>query len=189
MSDFEFVSIILSIVVGLAITRILSGLASLIEFRKVLRIHWLTVGWAVLVLLILVVYWFAIVNVWRDRVQWTFGNLGILLVMAITLYFWAALVLPRNLGADTDLPHHYESVRRPLFAILAIWPALGLLDFAIDGIETLKALDAGIWFGHTASIGVGLLGFFTASRRVHSIIVAGSLVMLVALIGVRVYVI
>ena len=46
MSDFEFVSIILSIVVGLGITRVLSGLAATIRHRATLEEEGLSALWA-----------------------------------------------------------------------------------------------------------------------------------------------
>lgn len=187
MSDFEFVSIILSIVVGLAITRILSGLASLIELRRQLRMHWLTIGWSSLVLLWQVVYWFASVNGWRDRVQWTSANFGILLVIGITLYFAAALVLPRRIDSDTDLAQHYESVRQPLFAVFVAWPLLDMVDSVIGGIDNLMAFGPGLWIGHTATVGLGVLGLFTTSQRVHAVIVVGSLVAVLSLMAIRLY--
>ena len=51
MSDFEFVSVILAIVIGLGVTRILSGLASVLEHRATLSADWISLTWAVAVLL------------------------------------------------------------------------------------------------------------------------------------------
>ncbi len=53
MSDFEFVSVVLAIVIGLGITRILSGLASVLEHRSSLQSDWIIQTWAVMVLLMI----------------------------------------------------------------------------------------------------------------------------------------
>jgi hypothetical protein len=57
MSDFEFVSVVLAIVIGLGMTRILSGLGSALEHRSTLRSDWIVLTWAVMVLLWQILFW------------------------------------------------------------------------------------------------------------------------------------
>jgi hypothetical protein len=180
MSDFEFVSIVLSIVVGLGITRILGGLAAVVEHRAHLRISWFTLGWAAGVLLWQVVFWLGTVNSTRGLLSWTVVDFGILLLLAIGLYFASALVLPGRIDEETDLFAHFDEMRRPFFLVYAGW---ALVSSLIGGLENLIALGPYAWFGQAAGVGVGLLGVVATDRRLHVSILV---VHVVGLVGVTV---
>ena len=92
MSDFEFISVVLAIVIGLGITRILSGLASVLEHRATLRPDWISLTWAVAVLLWQIVYWLGTVNSYREEAVFTVASFGLLLLAAVAS---ATGVLPR----------------------------------------------------------------------------------------------
>lgn len=135
MSDFEFVSVVLAIVIGLGITRILSGLGSVLEHRATIRLDWISLTWAVTVLVWQVVFWVGTVNSARARPVFTVANVGLLLLAAVGLFFAATLVLPGQVGPGTDLRQHYGAVRKPLFLIILSLPILELSDSALNGFQ------------------------------------------------------
>jgi hypothetical protein len=47
MSTFEFISVLPSIVVGLGLTRLLTGVGLALEFRRKLRFYWVQGVWVV----------------------------------------------------------------------------------------------------------------------------------------------
>lgn len=189
MSDFEFISIILSIVVGLTITRVLGGLASLVEHRSQLKMNWLSIGWAITVMLWSVAFWLGTINDTRPLESWTVGSFGILLSMAVVLYFLAAIVLPSRIHPGADLVTHFETVRRPFFLMFALWVILTTVSVLIWGVENLMRSGPPFWIGQSASLGIALLGLFTPHRLVHAFILVVSLSLTLALIVVRMYVI
>jgi hypothetical protein len=186
MSDFEFISIILSIVVGLGITRVLSGLSSVIEHRNELRVSWLPLGWAIGVLLWQVAFWLGTVNSTRHRPEWTVATFGVLLFLAVGLYFVSALVLPGRIDSTTDLSEHFEHVRKPFFSVYAAWSVVGSM---LGGWDNFVALGPPYWIGQTVGVLAGLLGVATPSRRVHVGILVLHLAALLGLIVVRFYVV
>ena len=135
MSDFEFVSVVLAIVIGLGITRILSGLASALEHRATLRSDRIVFTWAVLVLLWQILFWLGTVNSARAHSQFTVANFGMLLLAAIALFFAATLVLPGRIGPGTDLRQHYGTVRKPFFLVIMALPILEIGDSAVNGFQ------------------------------------------------------
>jgi hypothetical protein len=189
MSDFEFISIILSIVVGLTITRVLGGLASVVEHRRQLRMNWLSVGWSTTVLLWAVAFWLGTVNDTRVLESWTFTSFGTLLFLSIGLYFMAALVLPTRIDAASDLAAHFANVRRPFFWIFVVWGVVSTGSALIWGVENLIRLGPPFWIGQAATIGVGLLGVITADKRVHALILIVGLSGTVGFIVGKLYVI
>jgi hypothetical protein len=172
MSDFEFVSIILSIVVGLGITRILTGLAATIRHRATLSVDALSVLWASTVLLWQILFWLGTVNSYRTQgILFTLGNFGTLLLSAVALYFAAALILPTAIQPATDLGQHFWTVRKPFFLVLVTLPLLEFLDSAQHGMDNLVALGA-IYLAVQAASAVGcVIGYSTENRHVHGALV------------------
>jgi CubicO group peptidase (beta-lactamase class C family) len=142
MSDFEFVSIILSIVVGLGITRILAGLAATIRYRATLGEKGLSALWASTVLFWQILFWLATVNSYRTSgVGFTVVNFGTLLLLAVALFFASALILPDRIRPTTDLSQHFWTVRRPFFLVMAAVPMLELTDSAPSNCPLFKASE------------------------------------------------
>ena len=190
MSDFEFVSVILSIVVGLGITRILGGLASALRHRATLRSHWVTTVWAVDALLWQILYWLGTVNSYRHASSvFTIPSFATLLAGAVALYFAASLILPDEIGPETDLAQHFATIRRPFYVVLASTPILELLDTLSHGVDTLVRL--GWAYGAVLAVTfVGsLVGVLSESRRPPQVLCLGSLVGVIGWLFARFYVI
>ena len=71
MSIFEFVMVLVSIIIGLGIAEILNGVAGQIRSRNTTRIYWLHSVLVAAVFLALVQQWW---EIWGDRntPEWTF---------------------------------------------------------------------------------------------------------------------
>jgi hypothetical protein len=57
MSTFEYLSVLLSIIVGVGITHMIMGLGRLFSHTSGRKIYWVHVLWTINIALYLVVYW------------------------------------------------------------------------------------------------------------------------------------
>jgi hypothetical protein len=124
MSTFEFVSVLLSIVISLAIAHLLTGVAQAIKAKKV-RFQWVLAGWWLFVFMLCVDYWF---SVWRLREAsvWTLGFVLTWLVLAAITYIAAWLVVPdADADGTMDFVAHSEANRRKYLAGLLAWVLAG----------------------------------------------------------------
>ncbi|GAA0716554.1 hypothetical protein [Dokdonella soli] len=120
MDAFSYLSVLLSIILGLAITQVLKGFRGLMQTRSRLRPYWPAVAWAILVLVIAVQSWWAMFGL-RQRVDWTFFEFSVVLAQTIVVYLLAALVLPDFFGdATVDLREHYYANHRWFFALAVL---------------------------------------------------------------------
>ena len=120
MDAFSYLSVLLSIVLGLAITQILQGFRGLMLARSQLRSYWPSIVWAVILLMIVVQSWWAMYEL-RDYAHWTFGAFSIVLVQTIPMYLLAGLVLPDIVGVQAiDLRAHYFDNHRWFFTLLVV---------------------------------------------------------------------
>jgi hypothetical protein len=109
MDAFSYLSVLISIVIGLAITQLLQGYRTILIARERVRFFAPTLGWGILVLVIGVQMWWAMFGM-REHANWTFLQFAMVLLQTILLYLLAALVLP-DVGGDQriDLRDHYFS--------------------------------------------------------------------------------
>jgi hypothetical protein len=170
MSDFEFVSVILAIVIGLGVTRILSGLGSVLEHRKTLRSDRIVLTWAVGILLWQILFWLGTVNSARARPVFTVAGFGMLLLAAVALFFAATLVLPGQIGPGTDLRQHYGAVRKPFFLVVLALPLLEVADSAVNGFQHPLSREPEYFITQAAGILGCVLCLAKDSRRLHGVL-------------------
>lgn len=116
MDAFTHLSVLVSIILGLAITQVLQGWRSLIHNRQNIDQYWPVVVWSVLLLLMYAQTWWTIFGL-RGRDEWTFAQFAILLTQTIFQYLMAALVLPdMAVATKIDLRQHYLDQRRWFYA-------------------------------------------------------------------------
>lgn len=126
MDAFGYLSVLLSIIIGLAITQILTGLRGIVLWRSRVRMYWPVPLWAATLLLINVQSWWAMFDL-RKVTAWTFAAFAVILAQAITQYMLAAIVLPDfSDDTDVDLREHYRAHTRWFFGLF-----IALLTFSI----------------------------------------------------------
>ena len=79
MDAFSYLSVLLSIVLGLAITQLLSGFAALVHARRRVTMYWPVPVQMAVTLLITVQVWWAMFGL-REVRHWTFAAFLILLL-------------------------------------------------------------------------------------------------------------
>ena len=120
MDAFGYLSVLLSIIVGFAMTQILLGFRGLVLARTHIRPYWPSVAWALLLLLIDVQSWWAMFGL-RVIEHWTFPAFSILLLQAIAQYMLAAIVFPDFILPEVvDLRQHYRRHARWFFGLLVL---------------------------------------------------------------------
>jgi hypothetical protein len=135
VETFNYLSVLLSIVLGLAIAQVLQGLRGLILARVKVKLYLPTVIWTGLALLIAIQAWWASFGL-HTRANWTFLAFMIIVLQVISVYMVAALVLPDVTGcAVVDLRDHYFAHRSWFF---------GARSGALSSAQPRKSLSEGI---------------------------------------------
>lgn len=115
MDAFSYLSVLLSIILGLGMTQVLTATGRLIRHRDRVRADWLPLLWAALLLLVYVQVWWSMFGLRHYR-EWTFLPFLTVLAQTGTLYVMAALVLPEEVEeSGIDLRAYYERQHRWFF--------------------------------------------------------------------------
>jgi hypothetical protein len=164
MDQFSYLSVLLSIILGLAITQVLKGFRGILLARKRVVIYWPVLVWAVLLLAIYVQSWWASFGM-RSISQWTFPEFSVVLLQSVILYMLGALVFPDFFGDEpTDLRAHYYQHTGWFFGLMIAALVTSLLkDVVLSGHFT----DAVNVSFHLFFIASSAIAMFTRREGYH----------------------
>ena len=178
LDSFSYLSVLLSIIIGLAITQVLQGLRVLILSRDSARIYWPSLIWAALMLLIATQMWWASFGL-REQEGWTFGLYGLILLQVSLFYLASGLVLPDLTPDRVDLESDYFRNCRWFFGLLTSAALASLLkELALEG--QLPKL-ANLLF-HLMLIVICLTASISRNRTYHAFLAPTSLVLVIGYI-------
>ena len=127
MDAFEYVMVIVSIITGLGLSTILTGVGELIQGRKIIRVYGIHLIWVGFIFLLQVELWW----VWwelRSRIEWDLASFFLLLLHPIVLYVLSIMAFPNiSLGDEVDLKRYYYDNRAWFFGVFSLYPALNIV--------------------------------------------------------------
>src|SRR5881227_4026144 len=91
MSPFEYLSVLISIILALGMTRVLAGVGEMLQARSRRRLYWVHMVWIVNLFLYLVIAWWIFYR-WRNQQPWTIF-LFLFVLISPTILFLASLLL------------------------------------------------------------------------------------------------
>ena len=174
MDSFSYLSVILSIVLGLAITQVLLGFRGLILTRAKVKLYAPTLIWALIALLIPIQAWWADFSM-RKQTNWTFLALLVIMLQAISIYMIAALILPNINGEKViDLRQHFFAHRSWFFAatfasvVFSVLKTVALFghlpsradiafEFTFGAVTIAAAVTRSEWFHRLLAPATGVL--------------------------------
>ncbi|MBT6209295.1 MAG: hypothetical protein HOI35_04660 [Woeseia sp.] len=110
MTDFEFLSVLISIVIGLGLTRLLSGLGHAYHFRRSNKIDAAHVAWTIAIFFLLILNWWVFL-LWRGFDAWTFTVFFTVVMWATSMYVLAVALYPPQLSKRADYRVLFEANR------------------------------------------------------------------------------
>jgi hypothetical protein len=119
MDAFRLVAVALSTVLGLAVARVLSGYVTAFKLRRDIRLDWLPMVFAGVILGEALQFWWALGGL-TGRTQWLIADFMLLVSLVVMLYLAAALILPTDIEASS---------RRDVFERDGRWALLVLAAF------------------------------------------------------------
>jgi MFS superfamily sulfate permease-like transporter len=164
---FPHIRIVMGMVIGLGITRILMGIAVLIQHPqhrpKLSAIHLL---WALSILGELILFWWWEFELFALK-DWSFGVFAFLIGYAITLFMLCALLFPDKIEEYDGYEDFFLKRRHWFFGIFALTFALDVIDSLIKGSPYFDNLGIGYLIQVPMGIVLCLIAIRTTDRRYH----------------------
>ena len=168
MSQFEYVAVLISIIVGLALTQILRGVGQMVTMKNGPRPYWVHLVWTFYLFMVIPLFWW-----WEFRLGSIDWSLPIYLVVIIyaTLFFFISLVVqPSNLDGVSDYKEYYYSHRRWIFGLLIAITSWDFIDTAMKGVDHFFGIiDAGYLVVQLSTIAGSVVAIITPNERYHEI--------------------
>jgi hypothetical protein len=135
MNAFEYLSVLISIVLALGMTRVLAGVGDMLQARSHRRIYWVHAVWIVNLFLYLVIAWWVFYR-WRNQQPWTFFLFVFVLTSPTILYLASMLLFPREGGVDESIDYktHYYANHRAFFVLFSLFTPVDIVDSLLKGI-------------------------------------------------------
>ncbi|MBS1680499.1 MAG: hypothetical protein JST48_02195 [Bacteroidetes bacterium] len=128
ISAFEYVTVFISIILGLGVTQILTGIADLIHQNRRVKIYWPHLIWVLLVLILHVQEWWVTFEL-RGYGPWRLPVFLFIILYPVVLFVLARLLFPFGFtDGEIDLKKFYFENYRKIFLFGAILGLLSILD-------------------------------------------------------------
>jgi hypothetical protein len=135
MNAFEYLSVLISIILALGMTRVLAGVAEMLQAPTYRGIYWVHVIWIVNLFVYLVIAWWIFYR-WRNQQEWTFFLFVFVLISPTILYLAAMLLFPResSAGESIDYKAHYYANHRAFFILFSMFTVVDIFDSLLKGV-------------------------------------------------------
>ena len=164
---FPHVRIVMGMVIGLGITRILMGVAGLIQHPNRALVSPLHLLWAASIMLELIFFWWWEFELYAFT-DWSFGTFFFLIFYSITLFLLAALLFPDKIEDYDGYEDFFLKRRKWFFGVFALTFVLDVIDTLIKGAPYLDSvLDVSYLIQVPIGIALSLVAMATADRRYH----------------------
>ena len=180
MDAFSYLSVLLSIIIGLGLTQVLTAMGRIIRHRDRVRADWLPLLWAAVLLVVYVQVWWAMFGL-RHVPEWTFAMFIVVLAQAATLYLMAAVALPEQVeDQHIDLSEYYNRQHRWFFGFFVATLVVSVIkDVVING-----SVPAPVNLGfHIFLAAASVSAIVVRRRRYHEVVGVASAVAFAAYIG------
>jgi hypothetical protein len=104
MSAFEYLSVLISIILALGMTRVLAGVGEMLQASSHRQIYSVHLLWSINLFLYLLVAWWVFYR-WRNQQPWTFFLFVFVLISPTILYLASVLLFPREGDVDSTVQY------------------------------------------------------------------------------------
>ena len=171
MDQFEYVMVLISIIVGLGIAHLLWGIGGIID-RLASRPGSLKLGVGYFAWFAQIFLWMALFWWWEFRfgeliTDWTVGVYFFLVSYAIALFLLSAVIVPRTWDEVADLNEYFLQRRRWFYVILLMAVTLDVADsYLKGGMDRIVAPSLAFW---VACLFASVVGLRATTIRPHTI--------------------
>ena len=168
MNAFEYLSVLISIILALGMTRVLGGVGEMLQARSHRRIYWVHVIWIINLFLYLVVAWWIFYR-WRDQQPWRFCLFVFVLISPTILYLASILLFPREADVDlaTDYKTHYYANHRAFFILFALFAPVDIADSLLKGVPHFLQLGPVYILSNVLYLAGMVTAAITRNERYH----------------------
>jgi len=174
---FDYLGVLISIILGLALTHLLRGLSRLIHMRRTIKPYWVQVVWTFNIVLYVLAYWWGMYW-WKHQAAWTVQQFFFLISYATVVFMLGSMLYPPETPSDLDLERHFFDNRKWFFGIQLLAVLLDIPETLLKGVGGLRAVPTEYVVVMPLFIAIAVTGLVTANRKVHAVLAPAWLILM-----------
>jgi hypothetical protein len=140
LTQHEYIFVAVSIILGLALTRVLHSVSLLVRAHARVSFHWASALWGLMVMAYILQLWWVGWRL-RDLPDWGFSDFLTLVVGSIFVYGAAEMALPDPSESDLNMLSHNQRLGRLSAVSMLVYFLIGpYVNYAMFGVDLLPAL-------------------------------------------------
>jgi len=148
VETFRWLAVTFSMVLGLGVARVLSGVVAVFKSRHHAEIDWVPLVWGAATFVLQVQFWWALIELPAYSPEWTLGHFLVVLGIPLMLFAAAAIILPSTeLGQGESHRELFQRDGRWGLVCLSAYAALAILVDALLFGEPLLSRTNAYLFG------------------------------------------
>ena len=167
MGMFEYVVVLTGVVIGLALTHLMQGVARIIEHPGRTRVWWVHLGWVAYMFVNAVFWWW-----WEFRLRlvtsWSFQLYAFVIGYAFLIYLICAVLIPSDVGPLQSFKAYFLARRRWFFGLLIAWLAVDVFDTWTKGAAHVASLGMEYPIAQAGLALVCFVGLLSPRERVQA---------------------
>jgi hypothetical protein len=157
---FEYLMVLVSIILGLGMTQVLRGLSKIA--RSDAPYLPLTL-WAAFLGYVHVQVWWALWDL-NEVASWNQGYFTLIILIPCAMFAATELLVPMGTTSETDWRAHFFRVRRWFFAVMLLFTLLATFEtYILLGVALMHPYR----IMQVCVIGLHIVGFVSANPRIH----------------------
>jgi len=157
-------------VLGLSVTRLLTGFVTIFRIRRTSPMDWVPLAWSGILFIMQLQYWWAINQLSSLRQTFHFGEFIFLVLTTLMLFLTAALLLPSRCEDEAQgLRVYFEQDGR--FALISLTAFL-LFGLVVNVFGFKSPIESAWAFTDIPMIILPALAFFLRERKYYATITA-----------------
>jgi len=181
---FTHVRVIIGIILGLSVSRLLTGIARIIQHPQRKNIYAVHLGWVLFTFLSVVHFWWFEFYL-HELVLWKFEAYLFVIFFASLHFLACSMLFPDSMEGYSGYEDYFMSRRAWFFGILVSIFVFDFLDTAMKGIAHFRTLGVEYPFRNLFLIALFGLGIYVRRQKIQLAVLALALVTQVAFILVQ----
>ncbi len=169
MTPFEFLALAISVIMGLAITRLVSGIGISIRQIRSKKHYWIHSLWIFNILIYLTGLWWGLFK-WSRKEDWEFFDFIFLIFYATIIYLLTDFLVPLKSNSKFDPKKHFLENRKLFFGILILSIISDIVETYLLEIEGLRPVPALFPFVFGSLLVLAFAGLLTKNNRINLIV-------------------
>jgi hypothetical protein len=166
---FEYLGVLIAVILGLSITHLLRGLSKLIHLRGTVKIYWVHVVWTVNILIYVLGVWWGMFW-WNKLNTWTIEEFFGIAAYCSVMFMLSSMLYPPDFPNDLNFEDYFFKNKSWFFGF-------GILAFLLDipetlskGIGHLRDVPMQYAFYIPAILIICVTGMYSKSRRLQGVL-------------------